>query len=125
MTPTIEDLQVQVSDLRDRLNKATGMNLAGEIAVQLGVENRTARLLALLLACPGVVSSELLWSEVFSDHATGDGPEIHNVKVHLSKARRRLRDLGGPESIVAVIGLGYRMMPDLRAWMNARLQVAA
>lgn len=124
MTATEELLREQVRDLTTRLSIATGLSLAGEIKQLLGVENRTARILAMLFKCPGVVSAEFIYGEALADPATGDGPDLQNVKVRISHARSALRAQGAPDTILFQHGLGYRMMPDLRTWLTARLEAA-
>ena len=123
MKPSYEELEERLRDANNRIAELRGQGLAGQIRSAIGLSPAGARLLSLLYVAPGLVSSGLIWSEVFSDPATGDGPCMETVKVRVCQARRRFKELGhdGP-SIVNEWGFGYRLMPDARAFIAARLQ---
>lgn len=123
MKPSYEELEERLRDANNRIAELSGQGLAGQIRSGVGLPLRAARVLALLYAAPGLVSAGLIWAEVFSDPATGDGPHVDSVKVAICQARRRLKERGhtGP-SIVNEWGFGYRLMPGARAFVAARLQ---
>ncbi|MFC5374001.1 hypothetical protein ACFPIF_15665 [Brevundimonas faecalis] len=123
MKPSYEQLEERLRDANMRIAELTGGHLAGDIRSAIGLEAKCARVLAMLYAAPGMVSAGLIWSEVFADPATGEGPDLSIVKVSISKIRRRLRalDLSEP-TIVHDWGFGYRLIPAVRIFVADRLR---
>lgn len=123
MRPSYEQLEERLRAANARIAELTGETVASHIRSTIGLEAKCARVLAMLYVAPGMVSAGLIWSEVFADPATGDGPDLSVVKVSISKIRRRLRDLGlSDPSVVHEWGFGYRLMPDIRQFVTGRLQ---
>jgi DNA-binding winged helix-turn-helix (wHTH) protein len=77
----------------------------------MGLPDRAGRLLALLVAARGAVSSDLLVREVSAGRLTSE----------IARARAALRRLGAPYGIETAHGLGYRITPELRAWVAERV----
>jgi DNA-binding winged helix-turn-helix (wHTH) protein len=77
----------------------------------MGLPDRAGRLLTLLVAARGSVSSDLLVREASAGRLTRE----------IARARAALRRLGAPGSIETAHGLGYRITPELRAWVNDRV----
>lgn len=122
MSPREERLEEEVRDLRDRLAVALGQNLAGAIHAATGVRYRGAQIIALLYAARGTVATEFIWSELFTDPATGEGCDHQNVKVQISVARKHLREIGAPgEMIKHDFNFGYRLEPEFRLWLDFML----
>lgn len=125
MTAVEEQLRERVRDLQDRLIEATGQNLASDIRAVTGLSCKPARIVAMLYAARGVVTDNLIWNEIFADQATGDGPGMATIKVHISNARCRLKKQGIEHpTIVNDFNFGYRLTSDFRFWLKERLEGA-
>ncbi len=122
MTPTYEDLQEQVRDLRERLNGVTGtVETHDQLRHAFGISPKQARTLAVLMNATRPVTTTALYLNVF-EHANGDGPDLASVKVCLSQLRRRLQEFNAPGRISNAYGTGsYTMSPELRAWVAERV----
>lgn len=123
MTPTYEDLQEQVVYLQGRLAELTGENAREPLLkVIVGVNPKHAAVLAVLLhAAPGRYVSDAAIYQAVYEHQNGDGPCATSVKVAICKLRLRLGDLRAPHGIETAYGHGYRATPELRAWLQDRL----
>jgi len=122
MTPTIEDLQEQVRDLRERLNGVTGtVEAHDQFRHAFGISPKQARTLALLMRATRPVTTTAIYLNVF-ERDCGDGPDLASVKVCLSQLRRRLQEFNAPGRISNAYGTGsYTMSPELRAWVAERV----
>lgn len=75
-----------------------------------GASERAARLLSALLSARGAVSGDMLAREVGGQ-----------VSPAVSALRTFLRGAGAPEGVITERGLGYRVTPELRAWVSQRV----
>lgn len=123
MTPTIEDLQEQVAYLKERLGRLTGSPDQHEaLRIEFGLSPKQAGTLALMLNTGRPISTETIYANVF-EHHDGGGPDTPIVRVCVSQLRRKLESFKAPPGISSAYGTGcYQMTPDLRAWVQARLQ---
>lgn len=123
MTPSYEALQEQVRDLRSKVAELTGRNIAGAIRAVTGLTFTQSKIVAVLYACPGVVAQGAIYDTALADPATGDGPDMHALKVHVSMARSTLKKAGAPEQAIRHdFNFGYYLTTEFRAWLRARLE---
>ena len=72
----------------------------------MGLSPQSRSLLTMLAAGRGAVSSDLLRREACDPYYA------------VPYTRASLRQLGAPEGIISVHRLGYRITPELRAWIS-------
>lgn len=124
MMPSYEDLQERVSYLESRLRDLTGENARQPLLHAVtGVNPKHAAILAVLLGVSqGRYVSDTAIYEAVYEYPNGDGPHPSSVKVGISRLRLRLKDLRAPHGIETAYGYGYRITPELRAWLLERVQ---
>ena len=125
MTPTYEEVCDQVAVLQSRLEQLTGTpELRDRVRQTFKLSPKQAAIITLLLKTRRPVTAEMVYANVF-EHPNGDGPEQKIIAVTVCQLRSRLRALDAPGGISSSYGTGaYTITDDLRAWLNARLEVA-
>jgi len=104
--PTAHRPTVRVAGIE--LDRLTGAVTRDGRAIELSRKER-AVLEALLSASPGALSAERLLEQAWDENVD---PFSNTVRVTIARLRRKL---GGPEVIVTVPGLGYRITDAPRA----------
>lgn len=120
-----QELEAEV----ERLKHIVGEMMRPDLALRIKQAVRTrgikaARILAMLLPTHEGRTREAIWAAVFQ-HPNGDGPEIKIVDVQVSQLRSDLRAAKAPGNIECVWGWGYRLTPELRAWLRDRVEMEA
>jgi len=90
--------------------------VADTLQAVVGLPRRPARMLAMLFCSPGTVASDLLLREALPRRADMDA-----VFGEVKRVRDRLRETDAPHGIISAHGLGYRITPELRAWIDERV----
>lgn len=123
--PSYEDLQEQVRYLRDRLADVTGQSAAVRVRVATGLTNRQSQIVAMLNACPGVVSAAMLYDGVFANtdwREADSGPDTNAIKTQICLARTVLKKAGAPEQTIRHdFNFGYYLTTEFRTWLRDRM----
>lgn len=117
---TYEDLQDEVTVLRERLADLTSVNLSDRLRMLLGLTPQEGRVLAFLHGRPEA-RKEVIYTACF-ERDNGDGPDIKILDVVVCRIRAKLAPIGLPGGIDTQWGIGYSMSPLMRAWLDARLE---
>ena len=126
MTPAeeIDQLREEVAWLKGQLAEVSGEDKAVAVKTALGIPGQAAKLLGVMLARPGkTIFFQAFYVLALADeNGMVDQETPRNiVRVQLCRAKARLKDLGAPEGIRSVWGVGYYATPELAAWVEARL----
>jgi len=90
--------------------------LVDKLQSGIGLPLRPARVLGMLYSARGMVASTLLLREALRRRC-----DMESVFGEVKRIRDRLSAVNAPEGVISVHGLGYRMTPDLRDWVSARV----
>lgn len=113
----VADLERQNSDLRDALRAASQQSddvygRTHSALSLLGVGTTPAQTRILLALAAGIVTSKKLVL------AIGPNANDRSLKVHICLLRDNLLPVFGRDAIETYWGVGYRLTPDARAWVN-------
>lgn len=125
MTPTYEDLQEQVRELRATLKQLTGSEPEhARLRALFGLTPKQAQTLSLLINAPRC-TVDSIYANVF-EYPNGDGPDFRIIRVIISQIRSRLRAFSAPGQIVTYYGNGtYELSSDLRSWLKGKIEPEA
>jgi DNA-binding response OmpR family regulator len=107
MSPREQELEERVAWLSQQVRTLSGKDEAAEYRAAFGMSRQEAEVLALLVSRAGMPQSTgTIYEQVFQ-HANGDGPEWHAVKVVVYHVRRKLAAAGFGSVIQTLYGNGY------------------
>lgn len=122
MIADVETLQAEVAWLRGQLDELRGgPDDLEKLRKLLGAAGQPLKVVSLLLRAKRVVSCEAIYAQVL-EKPNGDGPNERAIAVIVCHARAALRKVGAPGDIRNRRAVGYEMTPDLRQWLNAKLE---
>lgn len=115
----IDTLREQVSELREQLAAAKGAGLVGFIRIAIpALSPMESRFLAALYTAKSYLTYRAVYGSSEAWRSNGDADQENVVKCHICHMRRKLRDLRAPPTIETAYGLGYRLTPEGRRWLD-------
>ena len=123
MSAEVEQLRAENAYLKEQIEELTQVAAVPALRAALRLTDKQARLLHVLTRRANMLTTRETVYRVVFEHPNGDGgPDLKIMDVVLCHLRAVLRDAKAPGRIETIYGAGWKVTPDLTAWVRAQVR---